>query len=204
MSFYEDKILPPLLDCLCAMKSVSRERAKIVPLAEGRVLEVGMGSGLNFQLYDRARVERVIGVDPSEPMLAKARSRAAELALPVDFHACGGEAVPMDTASVDTVLFTYSLCTIPDAPAALAEARRVLKPGGRLLFCEHGASHEPGVYRWQTRFNPAWNRVAGGCNMNRNVRSLIEDAGFKVEDIHTEYVPGIPRILGYHYLGAAA
>lgn len=203
MSLYEDRILPVLLDCACGMKAVNRERAKVVPLAQGRVLEVGVGSGLNFPLYDRSQVERVIGVDPAEPMLARARRRSGELGLPVDFHACGGEAVPVDSGSVDTVLFTYSLCTIPDAPAALAEARRALKPGGRLLFCEHGASHDPGVNRWQRRLNPAWRRIAGGCNMTRDVRALLEDAGFAIETLHNEYIPATPKVLGYHYLGAA-
>lgn len=203
MGFYEDRILPFWIDCACGMKAVQRERRKVVPRAEGRVLEIGVGSGLNFGLYDRARLDAVIGVDPSEPMLAKARKRAAELAFPVEFHAAGGEDAPVDAGSVDTVLFTYTICSLPQVAPVLDAARRALKPGGTLLFCEHGASHEPGVHRWQRRLNPAWKRIAGGCNMDRHIPALLERSGFKVRELTTEYIPATPKVLGYHYVGSA-
>jgi len=203
MGFYESYILPHCLDLACGMKAVQRERSEVVPQAEGRVLEIGVGSGLNFGLYDPGRIEAVIGVDPSEPMLAKARRRAAERGLPVELHAVGGAEAPVEAGSVDTVLFTYTLCTIPEPGPALEAARRALKPGGRLLFCEHGASHEPGVNRWQDRLNPAWKRIAGGCNMNRHMPALLEAAGFTVRELDTHYIRATPKVLGYHYVGSA-
>ncbi len=203
MGFYSRYILPKIIDLSCGSKPVRRQRRNIVPQAEGRVLEVGIGSGLNLPFYDAAKVERVIGLDPAEEMLAFARRRSPDLPFAVEYLALDGEDIPLEAASIDTVLVTYALCTIPDAGAALAGMRRVLKPGGRLLFCEHGKAPDAAVRRWQDRINPYWKRIGGGCNLNRDIPGLIAGAGFVIEDLQQMYLPGAPRFAGFNYWGAA-
>ena len=203
MGFYERRVLPRLLDCVCGMKAVAEMRAKIVPLASGVVLEIGMGSGLNLPVYDPRRVRRVIGLDPAGPMLAMARARAAAVEFPVEFLELGGERIPLPDAAVDTVLSTYTLCTIPDPVAALGEMRRALKPGGRLLFCEHGLAPERGVARWQRRLDRPWGAIAGGCHLDRDMRAIIAAGGFAFERLETGYEPGTPRWMGHLFHGSA-
>ena len=176
MGFYDRHILPKVLHLACGTKPVRYQRRKVVPLAEGRVLEIGIGSGLNLPYYDPEKVDRVIGLDPSAEMLSYARRASDALPFEVEYLALDGEQIPLEHHSVDTVLVTYTLCTIPDAVTALEGMRRVLKPNGRLIFCEHGDAPDESVRRWQRRLNPMWGRIGGGCNLNRKIPELIESA----------------------------
>jgi ubiquinone/menaquinone biosynthesis C-methylase UbiE len=203
MGFYEKVVLPRVLDLACGQEPISKQREKVVPLAEGRVLEIGMGSGLNLPFYDRSRVELVWGLEPSASMRRRAAARVAAAPVEVRWIELPGEEIPLEDDSVDTVLLTYTLCTIPEVDTALAQMRRVLRPGGRLLFSEHGAAPDPGVRRWQDRINPIWRRLAGGCNINREVPGALEEAGFAIEKLDTMYLPKTPRIAAFQYWGAA-
>lgn len=203
MSLYDRIILPILIRLACGVKPISRQRGLIIPLARGRVLEVGVGSGLNFPYYVPERIEKVWGLDPSADIRAYAEREAKRLPFETEFLAHSGESIPLEDETVDTVVVTYTLCTIPDVRLALAEMRRVLKPEGRLLFCEHGEAPDPSVRRWQHRLTPVWKRVAGGCHLNRPVARLIESQGFRLTSLETEYLPG-PRPMTFTYRGVAA
>ena len=202
MSWYEDRLLPRLTNLVCGARPAAKQRRKIVPRAEGDVLEIGFGSGLNLPFYDSTRVGRVWGLEPSEGMRRLAAKRLCETEVDVELIDLPGEEIPLEDDSVDTVLVTYTLCTIPDVMPALAGMRRVLKPGGRLLYCEHGKAPDEGVHKWQERLNPGWKRLAGGCNMHRDIPALLDEAGFAVEDDNRMYIPGL-RVLSYNYWGAA-
>ena len=202
MDWYDQHVLPHLIDLACSTKESRRQREKIVPLATGEVLEIGFGSGLNLAHYDSARIEKIWALEPSAGMRRKAAPLVEQSALDVTFIDLPGEQIPLDDRSVDTVLVTYSLCTIPDAIAALKVMRRVLRPGGKLLFCEHGAAPDDKVRRWQERLNGPWSKVAGGCHMNRDIPKLIEAAGFNITSDSRMYIPG-PRMLSYNYWGVA-
>jgi ubiquinone/menaquinone biosynthesis C-methylase UbiE len=202
MSFYEERILPHLTHLSCSTKPNRKQREKIVPLAEGDVLEIGFGSGLNLPHYDRGKVRRIWGLEPSEGMRRKAQPAVEASGLDVEFIDLPGESIPLDDDCVDTILITYTLCTIPDAVTALDGMRRVLKPGGTLLYCEHGAAPDKSVRRWQDRLNPAWRRMAGGCNMNRDIPELLAIGGFEPVEAKERYIPG-PKILCYNYWGTA-
>jgi len=202
MGFYDYYLLPRLVHFTCGLKPAMKQRAKVIPQAAGRVLEIGIGSGLNIPLYDPNRVEHLWGLDPSAEMWAIARKNAAEHHLDAEFIQSGAESIPLETAAADTVVMTYTMCTIPDVPAALAEIRRVLKPGGHLLFCEHGEAPDDSVRRWQKRLNPVWTRLAGGCNLNRPIVELLEQAGFAAPDLQTMYIPGW-RPACFNYWGSA-
>ena len=203
MGFYESRILPRVIDLACGAAPVLKQREKVVPFAEGRVLEVGIGSAINLSFYDPDRVEMVWGLEPSEGMRRKAAPRLANVPFPVEWLGLPGEEIPLDDDSADTVLLTYTLCTIPDFAKALEQMRRVLKSGGRLLFLEHGEAPDENIRKWQDRINPIWKRFAGGCNINRRVPQLIEESGFKIEDIDTMYLPGMPKIAAFQYWGSA-
>lgn len=203
MGFYESRILPRVIDLACGAAPVLKQREKVVPFAEGRVLEVGIGSAINLSFYDPDRVEMVWGLEPSEGMRRKAAPRLANVPFPVEWLGLPGEEIPLDDDSADTVLLTYTLCTIPDFAKALEQMRRVLKSGGRLLFLEHGEAPDENIRKWQDRINPIWKRFAGGCNINRRVPQLIEESGFKIEDIDTMYLPGTPKIAAFQYWGSA-
>ncbi len=202
-SWYERHLLPRLLDLGCGNPQVRELRRKVLPAAEGRVIEIGLGSGLNLPFYDPARVREVIGVDPAVAILRRAEARIAATSIPVSIETLSGEDLPFDDAVADSVVCTFTLCSIPDPGAALAEMYRVLKPGGRLIFAEHGASPDPGVRKWQDRVNRPWGRIAGGCNINRPILELVGAAGFHLEDPETGYLRGSPRILGYCSSGIA-
>ena len=204
MSFYENHILPRFINCACGAKPIRYQREKVVPRASGVVLEIGIGTGLNLPHYDADRVERLIGLDPSERSWELAGERAAALGFDVEFVGLPGEQIPLDDDSVDTVLVTYSLCTIPDPVAALEGMARVLKPGGTLLFAEHGRALDAKVRTWQDRINPLWSRIAGGCNLNRDIPSLLGDGGFKVAEMDEMYLPSTPKFAGYNYWGSAS
>ncbi len=201
-SWYARHILPYVIDLACGIKPVRRQRAKVVPLAQGRVLEIGIGTGLNMAYYDKARVATITALDPAMQMHRMARKRIERAGLQVELIGLSAEKIPMPDASFDTVLVTYTLCTIPDPVAALQEMRRVLKPGGRLIFCEHGRAPDESVRRWQKRLTPYWKPMAGGCHLDRDVPALLREAGFTSSDMETMYLPG-PRPLTYNYWGTA-
>lgn len=202
MSWYEEKILPRLTDLTCSVKPVRKQREKIVPQAEGDILEVGIGSGLNLPFYNSHKVRKIWGLEPSEGMRKLAAKNLEGLDLDFEFIDLPGEEIPLEPKSIDTVLVTYALCTIPDAVSALEGMRRVLKPDGRLLFCEHGVAPDEKVRRWQERLNPGWRKVAGGCNMNRDIPAMIIAAGFDIVNDERMYIPGW-RIFSYNYWGSA-
>ena len=201
MSFYDRVVLPRLLDFAMRGKEASRYRARVVPAARGRVLEMGIGSGLNLRFYG-GDVTAVVGVDPSPEMLRLARPKAAAAPFPVDFVNQSGETLPFDDAGFDSVVATWTLCTIGEPLRALGEMRRVLKPDGELLFVEHGRSPDRGVEAWQDRLNPLWRRIGGGCNLNRRIDELVRAAGFRLARLETGYAKG-PRPMAYIYEGRA-
>jgi ubiquinone/menaquinone biosynthesis C-methylase UbiE len=191
MGFYQHYVVPCLTHLAMGQKQLLPFRRRVVGAAEGRVLEIGIGSGLNLPLYG-ATVSSVIGLEPSPELLRMARPRASAAAVPVMLLDASAEAIPLDRASIDTVVTTWTLCTIPSASRALAEMRRVLKPGGALLFVEHGRAPEAGVARWQDRLDPLWSRLAGGCHLNRKMDDLLTDAGFRIEALANPRLPGPP------------
>ncbi len=176
-------------------------RRRVVPAAEGRVLEIGIGSGLNLPFYGVAMTE-LVGLDPSPRLLSMAADASRKATQRVTLLEGSAEAVPLDDASVDTVVTTWTLCTIPDVDRALREMRRVLKPGGRLLFVEHGRSPDGGVRRWRERLNPIWRHVGGGCHLNRPIPQLLERTGFRIERMDTGYMQG-PKPMTFTYDGSA-
>ena len=207
MSFYDKYILPSFLNCACGAKPILYQRGKVVPLAEGLVLEVGIGSGLNIPFYDANKVDKVIGLDPSpelNEMAEKVVSKtAAENGLNVEIILGSAEAMPFPDNHFDSVVITYTLCTIPDAESANLEIRRGLKPGGKLIFCEHGLAPDAGVAKWQGRIDPIWGKIAGGCHLNRDIPQLITGAGFTLETLEQMYLPSTPKFAGYNYWGVA-
>lgn len=202
MGFYNTTILPKVLDLACGSKPIDKQRQKIIPQAQGDVVEIGIGSGLNLPHYDAAKVTRVIGIDPDDAIWEKAASRAAACDFPVERMGLSGEQLPLDDASADTVIVTYALCTIPDPVAALREMGRILRPGGEILFTEHGRAPDPSVARWQQRIDPIWKRLAGGCHTGRDIPALFDQAGLKLARLEEMYIPG-PKVLSYNYWGAA-
>ena len=203
MGLYSKYVLPRVVHLACSARPKMRQREKLVPLASGRVLEVGMGSGLNLPFYDARRVTKVWGLEPSPEMSKMASAAVEAVAFDVEFVSAGGEQIPLDSESFDTVLMTFTLCTIPDAERALREIARVLKQGGQLLFCEHGAAPDAGIRRWQNRIDPLWRRLAGGCHLNRDIPGLIRRGGFEITRMDTMYIPGW-RPASFNYWGAAA
>jgi len=203
MSFYEDRILPPIIDCACSMGQLMKLRSQVVPHARGRVLEVGMGSALNLEFYNPDQVEMVYGLEPSGGMRRKAQPNLARSPVKVEWLDLPGEKIPLEDHSVDTVLLTFTLCTIPDWHAALQQMKRVLKPGGELLFLEHGESPHDSTRKWQHRVTPGWKKLAGGCHLNRNIADLIRQAGFEILELENLYIPKAPKIAGYIYKGRA-
>jgi ubiquinone/menaquinone biosynthesis C-methylase UbiE len=201
MGFYQRTVVPKLIELAMRQEPIQRYRRRLVPLARGRVLEIGVGSGMNLPLYTEG-VSEVIGVDPSEPLLDLARRRAAAATVPIDLKLGSGTDLPLDSESIDTLVMTWTLCSIPEPLAALREMRRVLKSGGTLLFIEHGLSPEPGVARWQHRLTPLWRRFAGGCHLDRKIDDLVRTAGFDLAQLKTEYSAG-PRPMTYMYEGCA-
>ena len=202
MGFYDKYILPSVLNCAFGSKPVRYQREKIVPHAEGVVLEIGIGSGLNLPYYKGDKVTRIIGLDPSPELNAMAEKTAAELGLSVEFILASAESIDLPDDHVDTVLVTYTLCTIPDAVRAVKEMRRVLKPEGKILFCEHGLAPDASVAKWQDRIDPLWGRIAGGCHLNRDIPKLIRSAGLSIDTMDEMYLPSTPKFAGYNYWGS--
>jgi len=202
MNLYDEYCLPHFIHCACGLKVIQSQREKVVPVAEGRVLEVGMGSALNIPFYDPDKIDFVWGLEPSQAMRKKARKNLGRAPFEVRLLDLPGEEIPLDDNSVDTVLLTYTLCTIPDWRNALQQMRRVLKPGGKLIFCEHGVAPDARVRKWQDRVNPLWKKVAGGCHLNRPIPDYIEAGGFTIQTLDTGDLPG-PKFAGFNYWGIA-
>ena len=202
MNLYDQHVLPHLIDFACGMGAVMKTRAQIVPQAEGRVLEIGIGSGLNLSFYDPTKVSVIVGVDPSAAMQKLARQRAAQISIPVEMTALELGQIQAADASFDSIVCTFTLCTIPDAMAALQEMRRVLKPGGKLLFSEHGLAPDLPVARWQHRLTPLWKPFSGGCHLNRDIPALIRAGGFRIGQLDSSYLQG-PRPMTWVWRGWA-
>jgi ubiquinone/menaquinone biosynthesis C-methylase UbiE len=201
MGFYNDVILPRLCHLLMRSRCLVPYRERVTASAEGRVLEIGIGSGLNLPFYG-PHVREIVGLEPAPQLVAMARQVAERMPMPVTFMEESAGAIPLDGNTVDTVVMTWTLCTIPQADRALSEIRRVLKPNGRLLFVEHGLAPEDGVRRWQDWLTPAWKRISGGCHLNRPIRTMIESAGFRFDRLETAYMPG-PKPMSFIYEGSA-
>ncbi|MBE0576144.1 MAG: class I SAM-dependent methyltransferase [Desulfuromonadales bacterium] len=202
MSLYDKHVLPKLVHFACSQQPAMRQRQKIVPLAKGRVLEVGLGSGLNLPYYDASKVSKVWGLDPSPEMIQIAETRARSVNFDVEFIDLPGEHIPLETNSVDTVVVTYTLCTIVDVDRAIKEMLRVLRPDGELVFCEHGIAPDVSVRRLQKCINPLWKRIGGGCHLNREIPKLIEQNGFRIKEMEAMYISGW-RPASYNYWGTA-
>jgi len=202
MSFYGEQLLPRLVHGVCAGSIFADQRRLLLPQACGTVLEIGFGSGLNLPYYNPQRIERLFALDPSSTSLQLAQKRIAAAPFAVETLNAGAEAVPLPDAVIDTVVVTFTLCTLPDPSAALAELRRVLRPGGQLLFCEHGLAPEASVRRWQQRLDPLWCRLAGGCHLNRPIAQLLQQGGFRIERLDCAYIAPW-RAGSYVYRGRA-
>ncbi len=202
MGFYAKYVLPRLIDIAMRNKDTARLRAEWISRARGEVLEIGIGSGLNLEFYS-PEVRRVYGVDPSAELQQMARKRVGKSPVEVKFLSQSAEErLPLPNASIDTAIVTWTLCSIPNPSEALQQAKRVLKPTGRLIFVEHGRSSDPGVVVWQDRVTPVWKQIGGGCHLNRKIDDLITGAGFQIVELRTNYLPG-PRPMTYTYQGFA-
>ena len=202
MGFYDRHIMPRVVDFACGMKPITYQRRLVVPAAEGVVLEIGIGSGLNLPFYQPAKVTKLIGVDPDDHLWARSRKRRAASPIPIERIGLSGEEIPLEAKTADTVVVTYALCTIPDPVQALKEMARVLKPGGKLIFSEHGEAPEPNIQKWQERIKPYWMKIAGGCRPGRPILDLLTQGGWREEHFEQGYIPG-PKPLTYNYWGTA-
>lgn len=205
MNPWERFVVPNLIACACSTRPIMKQREKVVPKADGVVLELGCGSGTNFAMYDAGKVEKLYALEPAPGMMVKARRTAGALGIgkSIDFLETGAEAIPLADKSVDTAVITFVLCTIPDWKAALAETRRVLKPGGKVLFSEHGLSPDEGIAKWQRRIEPVWKPLAGGCHLTRDTTAMLREGGFEPHEAETMYLPNTPKIAGYVSWGSA-
>lgn len=202
MGLYSRYVLPHLVHTACSGRPIGRQRRKVVPLAQGRVLEVGIGSGLNLPFYDTRRVERVWGLDPAPEMRRRAAEAARIAPFEVELIDLPDGRIPLADDSVDSVVLTYTLCTIPESEPALREMARVLKPGGELIFCEHGLAPDAAVRRWQRAVRPVWGLCGGGCRIDREIPAVLAAGGFLVRGMKSGYIPGW-RPASYNYWGTA-
>ena len=202
MGLWARYVLPVLVEKACRSSAILEERQRWVPRAHGQVLELGVGSGLNLAFYDPARVEHVTGIDPSPALLARAAQRVGSAPVPVELVACGAEKLPFPDAAFDSALVTYSLCSVAEPALALAEVRRVLRPGGELIFVEHGLASDVGTQRWQHRLTPLWRRVGGGCHLDRDLPAILRAAGYHHDELQAAYAEGASW-LSYTYEGIA-
>ena len=202
MGFYARHIAPGLVDFACSAKPIAYQRRKVIPKAAGVVLEIGAGGGRNFAYYDREKVSRLIALEPEAGMISRGRGRVPD-GLTVEWVERGAEAAGLAPGSIDTIVTTYTLCTIPDAVGALRALRPALKPDGQLLFCEHGLAPDPAVVRWQRRIEPLWRPLAGGCHLTRDVEAMIARAGQRIDQAERMYLPGTPGWAGYNVWGSA-
>lgn len=200
---YDKYILPYLLNFTCGQKPFIKQREKIVPMAKGRVLEIGIGSGLNLPYLDASRIDSLVGIDPSEELIGIAEQRINDSMPKIEFIVSKAEQMSFNDNTFDTVLMTYTMCTVDDASRVLDEIKRVLKSDGQLLFCEHGVAPEEKVVVWQNRINRFWPHISGGCNINKDIPNLIKKAGLNILSMDEMYLPRTPKILGYNYWGTA-
>ena len=190
MNYYNKHVLPKLIDWTCKQNSNMRQRQKVVPFAKGKVLEIGVGSGLNIPFYDKSQVQQLTAIDPSEEIWNRNKNNTEELGFEFQFIKAFADNIPIDNNTFDSVVITYTLCSIPETDKALEEVRRVLKPNGQLIFCEHGKAPDKSVQNWQNIINPLWKRIGGGCNLHRDIPFIIENSGFKISSLETMYIPG--------------
>lgn len=202
MGLYSKYILPKAIDWACSQNPSMRQREKVIPHANGAILEIGIGSGLNLPFYTHENIKHLTAIDPSEELWRKNTLNPKDLPFEFEFINAYAENIPLDNNSIDTVVITYSLCTIPDTTQAFSEIRRVLKPGGKLLFCEHGKAPDKVIQKYQNMVNPLWKRIGGGCNLNRDIPLLIEENGFKLNQLETMYLPGW-KPASFNYWGSA-
>ena len=201
--FYESRVLPKLLTVLCNTKPNHYQRKKVVPLAIGDVVEIGVGPGLNLQYYNLDTVNKVIGIDPSDELNKIAKKNANKVNLDIEFNLSSAESIDLPTSSVDSVVCTFSLCSIPNPQKALKEIHRILKPGGKYYFCEHGISPDLSTRVFQNITNVFYPKLSGGCHANRDIPKLISESGLKILEKDTMYLPGSVKFLGFNYWGVA-
>ena len=202
MNLYDRYLLPYLIDMACGIEPVQRQRAKIVPRATGRVLEIGIGTGRNLPFYDKSKLQELYGLDPAEQMHRLARKRMRRSKIDMHLLTLSAEEIPEPDASFDTLVMTFTLCSIPEPVKAVKEMKRVLKRGGQLLFCEHGLAPDPSVQKWQHRLTPIWKPLTGGCHLDRDIPGLLREGGFRIAQLETLYLPG-PKPLTFNYFGTA-
>ena len=202
MTFWADRVLPHLVEKACRSHAILEERRRWIPRAHGDVLELGVGSGLNLAFYDAAKVAKVTGIDPSAPLLARAATRAAAAPIAVELVRGTAEHLPFPDQAFDSAVITYSLCSVDDPGRALAELRRVLRPGGELVLVEHGLARDPATQRWQRWLTPMWRRVGGGCHLDRDIAAILRDAGYRSDDLRADYTEGASW-LSYTFEGTA-
>ena len=201
MGLYDKYILPKFLNCACGSKPINYQRQKVVPLAKGKVLDIGIGSGLNIPFYNSDKIDKVIGIDPSHELIELAKELVNDSKASIELVIGSAESIPYPDNFFDTVLVTYTMCTIPNVAIANKEMWRVLKDDGRLIFCEHGLAPDKKISKWQNRIDPFWGKIAGGCHLNRDIQKLITDAGFSFESLDKMYIPSTPKFAGYNYWG---
>ncbi len=203
MSIYNRFILPSLVNIACGSPQIRSQRQWLLPQAYGRVLEVGFGTGLNLPWYNSSQVELLWALEPSEGMRRKSGDILETSPMDCRWLDLEAEQIPLDDNSIDTIVLTYTLCSIHDWKSALQQMRRVLKPGGQLLFSEHGKAPDQSVHRWQNRINPIWNKLAGGCHLNRAIPQLLKESGFSIKEMDSSYLPAAPKMLAFNYRGWA-
>ena len=201
MGLYDKYILPKFLNCACGSKPINHQRQKVVPLAKGKVLDIGIGSGLNIPFYNSDKIDKVIGIDPSHELIELAKELVNDSKASIELVIGSAESIPYPDNFFDTVLVTYTMCTIPNVAIANKEMWRVLKEDGRLIFSEHGLAPDKKISKWQNRIDPFWGKIAGGCHLNRDIQKLITDAGFSFESLDKMYIPSTPKFAGYNYWG---
>ena len=203
MGLYNKYILPKFINCACGSKPINYQRQKVVPLAKGKVLDIGIGSGLNIPFYNSDKIDKVIGIDPSHELIDLAKDFINNSQTPIELVIGSAESIPYPDNFFDTVLVTYAMCTIPNVVTANKEMWRVLKDDGRLIFCEHGLAPDKKISKWQNRIDPFWGKIAGGCHLNRDIQKLVTDAGFSFESLDKMYLPSTPKFAGYNYWGVS-
>lgn len=202
-TWYDDHIVPRMIKVACGQKGIADRRQQVVPRATGRVFEIGCGGGLNQQYYDPLRISGFAGIDPSGKGVEYAKAEAAKKGWNADLRQGFGEAIPFDDEEFDTVVCTYTLCSVENSTQVLSELRRILKPGGKFLFLEHGRSPDSNVQRWQTRIEPVWRSLMGGCHLTRPITGAVDEAGFKTIPISEGYMPGMPKFASWMEWGEA-